>query len=66
MMCQAISTTVADAISSFTQATTPPTGQGGGGRGIRGDQGVNPKKVAVPGNFNRCGKAGHYLQGHSL
>ena len=60
-MCQAISTDVAVVLSASTQATPPPP-KGEGGRGDRGCRGGNPKQVAVPGNCNRCGKAGRYVQ----
>ena len=60
-MCQAISNDVASAISASIQDTPPPpkVGIGRGGRGVRGG---NPKQVSVPGNCNRCGKAGQYVQ----
>ena len=61
-MCQAISTDVAAAMSDFTQATPPPPGRGGNGRGGRIGRGGNPKKDVVPGNCNRCGKAGQYVR----
>ena len=61
-MFQAISTDVFSIMSVSTQATPPPPGQGGGGRGNMGGQGGSHKKVAFTGNFNRCGKAVHYVR----
>ena len=45
-----------------TQYTLPPTIRVGSDRGIRDGWGENYKQVEVPGNFNRCGKAGHYVR----
>ena len=61
-MCQDISTVVAYDMSASTQATPPQIVWGGSARSIRGGRGENPKQVAVPSKFYRCGKAGHYVR----
>ena len=62
MMCQAIYTAVADAMSTCTRDTEPPPGKGGGGRGGMVGRGGHPKQVEVSGNCNCCGKAGYYVR----
>ena len=62
MMCQSISNVLSSTTSYYTQATPPPPGQCGDGRGFRGGCGGYPKQVLVRINCNRCGKAGHYVQ----